>query len=294
MKVNILILLLIFVIIALPLTSAFPLSGSTILAEAGIFSYGLKTERTSNNLKLDSIPIPYVKTSFETKISKKGTLEINYSYNYIIQSILSFGYRFNFDTTTITIGASTGFFNNINTKISPGFYFNSKIIPFKHICLDIYGHSSFFIKKFFSLKSVSYNFDQNILYTGLYYFDNTITFGFIYRRNNIYKISGSVKTDNTLTDYQLKIKTNVKDSWINSETILGGNISHFSETGIKLSFLQFYIDQTLFIKIKNFTIIPGIRANILNFTLKDLKSTNPPSVPNFTIHTGLKFSFGKR
>ncbi len=264
----------------------------TISTETGIFSYGFKVNHRENSISIDKITIPYLQINLLKKV-RRSALEFGYNYSYITQSNISLGYGINTGHISFTAGFSSGFFNNIGTKITPGCYLRIKLIPLDHIYLYSYLHTSFYLNKIFSLRSISYNFDQNILKSGIFYYDSDLSIGFLYSSINLYKLSGSSAVNDSKTDYQLIIETTVDRSWINSTTVLGGTKSTFKKGSLNLALLELYIDETFILKLKKITLTPGIKINILNFTLKDLKSADPPSVPNFSFHLGTILEFGR-
>ena len=249
--------------------------------------YGFSSTRSTSKIGVDRIKLPSAGAECSIPLKSNKKLIVGYVYDNITQSRVYTGLYILKKGISAKFGASAGFYNELPLKLIPGIFGRFYFYPGKHICIKISGHTSLFINSIFSLKSADYGFDQNTAEIGLFYYDDTIMSGIAYNSTELYRRGNSTTFENSIKDIELIVKTIQKNTIFNAITKFGFSRSYYSSTTVKNEFLQLFIDQSVPVKLKGLILNPGIRINILNFNLKDLKSINPPSVPNFTFHFGL-------
>ena len=258
-----------------------------------LLNYGFKSTRNEASKSIDKITIPEFKTNIDFLNAKKYQFSLGYRNDYILQSIAYGGITLIKKNFKIGSGLSLGFYNELPLKFIPGAYGLIELTPIKKIKISIYGYSSIFLKRLFSLESATSDFDQNILNCALFYLTDYVDVGIKYNTSGLYKLLSSGFINNSLHDYQFEIKTELKNSIINSDTTIGGSDSIYKTNSIYNRLIQIYVDETVIMDLKSFNIAVGSRVNILSFTLKDIKSTSPPKLPYFNFYTGINYKFGK-
>ena len=290
---------LIFFLIIISIIAIYPFNKAIAFVRdfsinLGLWDYGFKSIRNENSKSIDKIIIPVVNGNINFSNENGFQYTFGYKYNYILQSTAYSGFSIIKKNLKIGSGISLGFYNELPIKLLPGAYGLVETTPIKTIKISFYGYSSIFLKRLFSLESITTDFDQNILNFGLYYQTDYVSVGLKYNSMYLYKsISSSSYIKNTFHDYQFEIKTDLKNSVINSNTIIGGNDSLYKSPSINNRLIQIYIDETIIISLKSLDINLGSKINILSFALKDIKSTSPPKLPYFNIHGGISYHFGK-
>ena len=282
----------IFITLTLPAKSLIAITGNFSI-DMGILDYGFKSIRDQSSKSIDKITVPKIQSYINFLNHKNYQFTIGYSYDYILQSVTYGGFTLIRKNYKIGSGLSLGFYNNLPLNFIPGAYGLIEITPIPAIKLSVYGYSSIFLKRLFSLESVSTDFDQNVLDFALYYRTDYVTVGLKYNSRYLYKSVSSGYINNSYHDYQFDIKTDLKNSIINSDTVIGGSDSIYKTSSINNRLIQIYIDETVLILIKSLELNIGGRINILSFTLKDSKSTSPPKLPYFNFHAGINVKFGE-
>ncbi len=282
----------IFIILALPAKSLMATTGNFSI-DMGFLDYGFKSIRNQSSKSIDKITVPKIHSYINFLNHKNYQFTIGYSYDYILQSVTYGGFTLIKKNYKIGSGISLGFYNNLPLNLIPGAYGLIEITPTPAIKLSVYGYSSIFLKRLFSLESVSIDFDQNVLDFALYYQTDYVTVGLKYNSRYLYKSVSSGYINNSYHDYQFDIKTDLKNSIINLDTVIGGSDSIYKTSSINNRLIQIYIDETVLALIKSLELNIGGRINILSFTLKDSKSTSPPNLPYFNFHAGINVKFGE-
>lgn len=282
----------IFIILALPAKSLMATTGNFSI-DMGFLDYGFKSIRNQSSKSIDKITVPKIHSYINFLNHKNYQFTIGYSYDYILQSVTYGGFTLIKKNYKIGSGLSLGFYNNLPLNLIPGAYGLIEITPTPAIKLSVYGYSSIFLKRLFSLESVSIDFDQNVLDFALYYQTDYVTVGLKYNSRYLYKSVSSGYINNSYHDYQFDIKTDLKNSIINLDTVIGGSDSIYKTSSINNRLIQIYIDETVLALIKSLELNIGGRINILSFTLKDSKSTSPPNLPYFNFHAGINVKFGE-
>jgi len=269
-------------------------AGIVIDSRVHLFSQAFKVSRWATDMSIDRIILPDVSLTVTYPFSQKLALITWYRYDYIVQSQLIAGLLYNRGSLLVSGGALVGFFNTVPIKTVPGLFGTAYLKLGRLFAVSLLGNTSFFLNPLFSLSQRSYNFDQNKLQCTVRYIGNNVNVILLYDNEGMYRTQSSDYKKNLKKRYEFAIKTVVPESWINSHTAFGGELSDFSTATVHQRFFQVYIDETLIFKLKTYNLSLGSRITLLNLTLKNIKSVSPPNTPSFPIHGGVTVLFSKK
>jgi len=263
-----------------------------VTISGSFFSLGLKNNRSASSTSPNRITVPEFSIEYKTDITSSLSASFTYENYYLLNSSLLLSLDYNWRNMSFTVGGAGGFLNQFTLNLVPGLIVGIDYNPWKVLNIGFQGRTGFFLKPLLSLEESNYTFDQNNFKSYAYLDIGYAIFGLMYSKDMFYHtISSTEYIKNYIKKYEAHILTNAKNSAINSATALGGEIHNLKTESFNHKILDFYIEETLLLSIKNFELKIGTKMTFLMFMLKGLNSSSPPSMPRFEINTSAGYRF---